>query len=159
MNTGKTHYSELVLRAFVAAGFGPRMAVLDLAPQTTGQIGGKMTSAVKSPVLYLTGPIAAPRLTAATHREAERLAAGNARLIETLFDRFVGSGRRILFINDATLYLQTGSFQKLELLLQGTNPLVAPAYYGRSFPPSPLTRNERKATERLQTLFDYVIHL
>ena len=159
VNTGKTHYTEQVLRVFAAAGFGPRIAVLDLAPQTTGQIGGKMTSANKLPVLYLTGPITAPRLTAATHKEAERLAAENAHLIGKLFERFAGSGRRILFINDVTLYLQAGSFRKLELLLQGISTLVVNAYYGTSFPPSPLTRRERETTERLQALFDSVIYL
>jgi hypothetical protein len=159
VGTGKTRYTGKILAAFIAAGFAPQTAVLDLAPAAVGQIGGKMVLAADSPVLYLTDAIVAPRLTAQTNREAEALARQNARLIEKLFDRFYTSGRPILFINDASLYLQAGSFPKLAQLLEVPDTAVVNAYYGSTFAPSPLTRREKAATERLQTVCGKLIHL
>ena len=159
VDTGKTRYTAQILARFTAAGFAPQTVVLDLAPAAVGQIGGKMGAAVKPPALYLTDAIVAPRLTAKTNREAESFALQNARLIENLFDQVYDSGRRILFINDVTLYLQAGSFRKLAQLLQVPDTAVINAYYGDSFAPSPLTRREKAATERLQALCDIRIHL
>ena len=159
VNTGKTHYTEQILKAFVEAGFAHQTAVLDLAPRTVDRIGGKMESAVQPPVLYLTDAIVAPRLTAPTNRKAEALARKNAHLIEKLFDRFYTSGRPMLFLNDATLYLQAGSFQTLVQLLQTADTAIINAYYGDTFAASPLTRRERMATERLQVRCDNLIHL
>ena len=159
VDCGKTHYTEKVLEAFIAEDLAPQTSVLDLAPQRVGRIGGKMTSADRPPVLYLTEAIVAPRVTAKTDQEAEKLALGNAQRIEKLFARFCDSGRRILFINDASLYLQAGSLQKLALLLQMTDTAVINAYYGDTFAPSPLTRREKAATERLRALCDKHVHL
>ena len=105
VNSGKTRLTAAILDAFAEAGEAGRIALLDLAPDPVATVGGKMAP-VHSKVRYLTCPIVPPRLTGRDEKDIAALAAANARRIEVLMDAYLSAPRDVLFVNDATLYLQ-----------------------------------------------------
>lgn len=109
VNSGKTILTTLILEHFLTAGYGQQIAVLDLSPDPVQGIGGKLSLGSGTPALYLTAHIIAPRLMGKDAAHTLRLANENARKIEALFEEFKRQRRKILFVNDATLYLQSGS--------------------------------------------------
>ena len=96
-----------------------------------------------------TRTIVPPRLRARTEEEADDLAATNARTIENLFQELFAVDRTILVINDVTLYLQAGNYDRLRELIQPIRTVLINAYYGHSFPDYRLSRRERRLTDRL----------
>lgn len=149
VKSGKTARTQKILREFIQAGYTEKIAVIDMAPDPVGGIGGKMTPPAETSLLYLTTSIAAPRLTGVDEAHAHRLAVQNARAIEALFDALERRPREILFINDASLYLQAGELETLLKTLNIASTQIMNAYYGSSFPDSVLTRRERRLTEDL----------
>jgi len=66
-----------------------------------------------------------------------------------LFMKFQQQKREILFVNDATLYLQAGSMECFLDMLDAASTQIINAYYGNIFADSALTRREKQLTERL----------
>lgn len=157
VNTGKTVRTLEILHLFLTAGYAPKIAVLDLAPDTVRRVGGKMKPPPDEPLLYLTASISAPRLTGKDEDHTRQLAEENARTIETLFVKFQRQKREILFVNDATLYLQAGHLKRFVEILDTTSTQIINAYYGNAFTDSELTRREKKLTEDLMKICDQVI--
>jgi len=158
VNTGKTRLTRSILEAFAAAGEAQEIALLDLAPEPAGDVGGKFPASAAG-VLHLTTAIVPPRLTGTDEAEVARLAAANADRIEALFDSYLKQPRPILFVNDATLYLQAGSLERFAGLLAGAATAVVNAYQGRHFADGPLTRRERRLTDALARRCDRVIRI
>ena len=75
VNTGKTAYTRLLL---TQCRGGRTILVLDMAPETTRGIGGKMTVPAAPDIHYLTTQILPPRLTGKTLEDSLRIAAENA---------------------------------------------------------------------------------
>jgi hypothetical protein len=149
VNSGKTRLTESILAAWVGQGRSADAVVLDLAPVTGSSIGGRLRLPVGFQGVCLTADLVPPRLSARTEEEAETLAAANAQAIEKLFEdpRLAASG--ILVINDVTLYLQAGDYDRLRSLIQPVETVLINAYYGHSFPDYRLSRIERRLTDRL----------
>ena len=158
VNSGKTRLTAAILDAFTAAGEAGQITLIDLAPDPVGGVGGKFAPPAAG-VEHLTCAIVPPRLTGADDREIAALAAANADGIEVLMDRYLAHPRPILFVNDATLYLQAGSLERFGALLDSAVTVVVNAYCGVYFPDGPLTRRERRLTDILARRFDRVIHL
>lgn len=158
VNSGKTQYTLNVLETFIRGGITD-IAVLDLAPETTGGIGGKMGRMEHAAILYLTTAIAAPRLSGMNENETTLLARKNARAIEGLFGEYLAHPREVLFINDTTLYLHAGKPETLFHVLDTAATQVLNAYYGTTFADSPLSRRERQLVDLLMTRCDKVIKL
>ncbi|WP_419174736.1 hypothetical protein [Desulfosediminicola sp.] len=159
VNSGKTTKTGLILQRFLEAGYGRQMAVLDLAPATVAGIGGKLALDSGTPVLYLTADIAAPRSMGRDAAHTLQLATENARKIEELFEEFRADRRDILFVNDATLYLQSGKFDLFLKTLEMSATRIINAYYGTTFAESDLTRRERRLSDKLMDASDQVILL
>jgi len=159
VKSGKTARTKKILQEFIQAGYADRIAVIDMAPDMTAGIGGKMTPPADAPVLYLTTPITAPRLTGVDEAHACRLAAENARTIEGLFDSLRRQPKEILFINDASLYLQAGDLVTFQGVLDLASTLIINVYYGDTFPDSALTRREKHRTEALMKTCNTVMRL
>jgi hypothetical protein len=157
LNTGKTTFCGRILQTFIKNGYGSQITAVDLAPDAIGGIGGKLSPELTRDLYYVTAPIAAPRLTGKNETQILQLARRNARIIESLFMRLQAHSKSILFINDATLYLQAGNFKRLAELLDGFTTVLINAYYGDSFPQSSLTRREKLQTEALMTICDQII--
>lgn len=159
VNSGKTSKTLDVVKLFLKSGYADKMAILDLAPDAVRGIGGKMVPPPKEPLLYLTTSIFAPRLTGKDEYHTLQLAENNAKAIEILFNNFQRHQKEILFINDATLYLQAGNLLRFINILGTTSTQIINAYYGDTFPDSELTRREKKLTEDLMILCDQVIKM
>jgi len=156
-NSGKTARTARILQLFIAKGFAEEIAILDLAPDPIHGIGGKMQPPSDQALLYLTARIFAPRLMGENEHHTEKLAETNARTIEQLFLEFQQQKRKILFINDASLYLQAGDPKRFMALLKTASSQIINAYYGQTFADSCLSRRERKRIEHLMKLCDHVI--
>ena len=159
VNSGKTTQTTTILEQFLRAGYGEQIVVLDLSPDPVRGIGGKLALAPDTPVMYLTAQITAPRLMGRDAEHTLELAADNARKIEGLFTAFAIQSRDILFINDATLYLQAGNFTLFLETLAKSPTRIVNAYYGNTFVDSELTQRERKLSDDLIEVSDEVIRM
>jgi hypothetical protein len=159
VKSGKTARTLQILRGFIQAGYADRIAVIDMAPDNIGGIGGKMEPPADAPILYLTATIAAPRLTGVDEAHTRRLALQNARAIEALFEALRQQPREILFVNDASLYLQAGDLNSFLTILDTASTQIINIYCGGTFPDSALTRRERQLTEALVKTCDKTVHL
>ena len=156
VKSGKTARTREILRVFVQAGYADRIAVIDMAPDPVQGIGGKMTPPADAPLLYLTTTIAAPRLTGTDEAHTLRLAVQNARAIEALFDLFQQQPKDILFVNDASLYLQAGDLNTFLMTLKAASTQIINTYFGSTFADSSLTRREKHLTEELMKTCDII---
>lgn len=159
VNTGKTRLTENVLARWVAQDRSQEIVVLDLAPETKETIGGRihLPAGFQGGVLATT--IMPPRLSGRDEDEAATLAEANAAAIETLLKDSRLETCSILVINDVTLYLQAGKYERLWAVIQPVKTILINAYYGHSFPDYQLSRQERRLTDRLIQDCDRVIRL
>ena len=157
VNTGKTGRTLEILRLFLKEGYAKKIAILDMGIEPVQGIGGKMKPPKEEPVLYMTIPITAPRLMGKDENYTLGLAEENAQNIEKLFIKFQQEKREILFVNDATLYLQAGRLERFIEILNTASTQVVNAYYGNAFSNSELTRRERKLTKDFMKVCDNVI--
>lgn len=158
VNSGKTRLTQAIMQSLVKTGHGPEITLLDLAPETTQGIGGKMILPGED-LLCLTCPIRPPRLTGKDEHQIQRLAEQNAKAIDILIDQTLAARRTILIINDASLYLQAGSPDRFISMIKTFPTVIINAYYGHSFKPAPFTHTERKNIESLTPICNHLIRL
>lgn len=168
VNTGKTTLTRKILEALCHEGLGNRILVLDLAPRVPKElasraglegVGGELHVPDGSQALYMRPPLVAPRLSAGTPDEAMALADKNRLAVERFMELADTSNRDILFINDASLYLQAGSARRLVDFMGGFSTVVANGYMGERLGGGPLSSRERSQMEALSGSFDRVIRL
>ncbi|MBW1841642.1 MAG: hypothetical protein JRI75_07585 [Deltaproteobacteria bacterium] len=159
VNTGKTARSAGILKLFINKGYAKKIAILDLGTDPVQGIGGKIQPPPGAPLLYLTGIISPPRLMGKNMNHTWHLANENAKTIEKMFVKLRQEKREILFVNDATLYLQAGRLNRFVEILNTASTQVINAYYGNAFIDSELTRREKKLTEGLMRVCDRVIKI
>jgi len=137
------------------------IAVLDIAPERTQGVGGKMplVPAERERILYLSPQISPPRLWGKDEEEIQALAQENLRRIEGEFKKLQGRSLRTVVINDVSLYLQAGRAEDLILSLEKIPTLVMNGYYGRYFGTSAFSRREREQMEILISHCDQVFYL
>ena len=157
IRSGKTERTFKILRMFLKAGYAKKIAILDLAPGSHGGIGMKMTPPENTDLIYLTSSIRAPRLSGKDENHAMKLAEDNAKTIEKLFIELQHERRDVLFINDVTLYFHAGHFKQILKILDTASTQIINAYYGKTFPDSELTRQEKRLTQALMKTCDRVI--
>lgn len=166
VNTGKTTLTQKILDAFFQVGEG-RTAVVDLAPDIgpsdlkgrTAGIGGTLKATWHGRVRYYHCPIHAPRLQGKDELEALRLAEENARLIESLFEQALGEEVDALFVNDCSLYLQSGEPEKLIRWIDSAETAIVNGYDGKSLGPGILSTRERAGMADLINHCDRLIRL
>ncbi|MBL0714540.1 MAG: hypothetical protein JJV98_12655 [Desulfosarcina sp.] len=159
VNSGKTRETLTILSDWLTAGPTLLMTILDLAPEPVRGIGGRLSPPQGFAGRYLFADIIPPRLTGRNAAEITRLAAANARAIESLFVDVLKAPPPILVINDVTLYLQAGDYTRLSAVIQSAPTVLINAYYGESFTDHPISRRERRLTERLMQVCDQVIRM
>ncbi len=161
VNTGKTTLTKKLLDVLCTGGLAGRIAVIDMAPDIPADVaaarglkgvGGKLAP-VQEGVSYLIAHIRAPRLTSKTEEEALIVAEENRAKVEALFEAYRAGGRDILFMNDASIYLQAGKADDLLRLMAPASTVVANAYYGRALGAGSLSAHEAEETGRLMAAF------
>jgi len=158
VNTGKTVLLSEILRFFIEEG-EKELSVIDMAPESTKGIGGKMSLEQFPSVRHYTTEIVAPRLTGKTTDEVRMLAELNAKRLEEIFSEYLKTPGRTLFINDVSIYLQAGSLKEFLAWLDSTPTVIMNGYYGSSLGGGKLGEQERGSMKTLQEHCDRVIEL
>lgn len=162
VNSGKTTLTRQILDGFCRQGLGGRIAILDFAPDIPEEVlrrrglagvGGRLEPPAGCGAAVLHATIVAPRLTSSSEEEAMEKAGRNRKAIEGLFLRYESLNRDILFINDASLYLQAGDLDRITGLLEKTGTAVVNGYFGEKLGPGALSRREREAMKGLAAWF------
>lgn len=162
INTGKTTLTRKVLEAFCQRGYGEKIAIVDMAPEIKinsakggglAGVGGKLTPPAGHGVLYLGGHFEPPRLSSKTEEEALRKAQINQLKIEQLLNRLDYLQKDILFINDASMYLQAGSADDLITRLDPVVTAVVNGYWGERLGGGRLSERERIEMAKLKSFF------
>ncbi len=158
VNSGKTQMTlELLDR--VIHEKKDKVAVLDLAPEKTRGIGGKMEVPSHPRISYHTTRIIPPRLTGKNVDEVEVYALQNANAIEELFSAYLKNPRKILVINDVSLYLQKGNLGRLLDVLRMSHTAIINGYYGKALGDSAFSTREKRQMDRLAEACDRVVRL
>ncbi len=167
INTGKTTVSRTLMESLCRRGLSARIIVVDMAPEIPEKtaiergilgIGGKLTAPCVA-VAYLSAPIRPPRLTAKSEEEAFLIATENTHRIDRLLQEFQASGRDILFINDVSMYLQTGSAHDLLSRIEPAGTVVANGYCGHKLGGGALSSREAGEMKKLISAFTYRLRL
>jgi hypothetical protein len=147
-----------MLNLFLKEGY--KVSFLDVAPEMIKGIGGKFKPTPQPPsFIYLTTEIFAPRLTAKSPEERDRLAQANAISIERMFEEYRRQPSDVLFINDVSIYLQAGDLESLWDVISLSKTAVMNGYYGKTLGEDPLSQRERREMDRLIERCDRVIWL
>jgi hypothetical protein len=163
INTGKTTLTKKVLDSMCAMGFGERIAILDMAPQIPKEpeskagltgVGGKLTPPEGCGVLYMGGRFDPPRLSSKTPEEALEKARQNMLAIDGLLRQLDYESRDILFINDASMYLQAGRVEDLVNRLEAAATAVVNGYWGERLGGGTISKRERLEMARLKLYFE-----
>jgi hypothetical protein len=158
VNSGKTQMT-LELLTLIIDHEKDEVAVLDLAPEKTSGIGGKMEVPSHPRIFYHTTKITPPRLTGKNVHEVEAYAHQNADAITELFSAYLKNPRKVLVINDVSLYLQKGDLGRLLEVLNASRTAIINGYYGKAFGDSPFSTREKDRMDQLANHCDRVIHL
>ncbi len=160
VHSGKTIYTLAVLREL--RGKDPSShAILDLAPEETRGVGGKipLSAGEKEEILYFSPLILPPRMLGKSEAEVRRLAEENRQRIDPILALIKKREPAFLLINDITLYLQDGKADHLLGCIEAIPTVIMNGYYGRYFGESPFSQRERSEMEALMSRCDRVIFL
>ena len=158
VNSGKTRMT-LELLTLIVDQRRDEVAVLDLAPEKTRGIGGKMEVPSHALISYHTTTIIPPRLTGRDNDEVEAYGLRNAKAIEELFSTYLKNPKKTLAINDVSLYLQKGNPDRLLEVLDSSHTAIINGYYGKALGNSSFSKREKRQMDRLVKVCDQVIRL
>ena len=166
VGTGKTSLTQRLLREALEEG-ATGITVIDMAPGkivvNDAPIGGYLLDKPDSRVRYLAPKdVKAPRLTAKNPEELIELAEKNRIEIESLLDTFSRNPGNILFVNDASIYLQRGNLNTLWAALLKAKTLVINSYLGerlKSDQGTGISAREKDLVLELVSKMDVVIKL
>lgn len=169
VRTGKTKLTAELLEEAVNLGFSRMITVIDIAPETEvvegRRIGGRLseiTTAHKE-VRYLAPPrVETPRLKATSAEELLSLVQLNAERIRPLLEEYMTTPTPILFINDISIYLQSGQIDPVLRAAGQAETLVANGYYGEYFSQNHgtgVSKRERDLMDLLASQMDIIIKL
>ena len=169
MRTGKTKLTAELLEEAVKLGFSTMITVIDMAPETEiveGRgIGGRLSELTRAyrEVRYLAPPrVETPRLKATSVEELLSLVQLNAERIRPLLEEYLAVPSSILFINDISIYLQSGQVDTVLLAEGKAETFIANGYYGEFFSQDHRTgvsKRERDLMDLLASHMDIVIRL
>jgi len=169
VRTGKTKLTVELLEEAVEHEISGEITVIDMAPETKtvegGSIGGRLsefTEAHKG-IRYLTpSKVETPRLKATSAEELLSMSRLNVEIIEPLLDEYTASPSPILFINDISIYLQSGSVDTILGVVGQAETFIANGYYGEYFHMdlgTGVSKRERELMDVLVSQMEIVIRL
>lgn len=167
VNSGKTTLTQKILDGFSRENLGGSILVLDLAPEIPGDlaarkglsgVGGCLKAPQRENIKYLRPSLVPPRLMGKSEEQVLELAKANLAAIEKTM-ALAETWGETLFLNDASMYLQAGSAQKLFSWLERFQTVVANGYMGKRLGGGELSMRERFQMEALALLFDRVVPL
>ncbi|MEM3381624.1 MAG: hypothetical protein QXI59_00840 [Candidatus Bathyarchaeia archaeon] len=169
ISTGKTSLTARFLKEALQTENPKDITVIDMAPERTihrgKPIGGKIVDTVKLPstvkVLQPSG-IYPPRRSAKSKEELLKLVEENRRAIEEILDIYLDRPTPILFINDLSIYLQSGRWMKILEAMNRSDTFIANAYYGEALKEdlgTGISEVEKRLVKKLSDRVDFIIKI
>jgi hypothetical protein len=149
LNSGKTHLTQMLLDE--AQALGNSVAVIDMAPHESTGVGGNLTCTCD----YYTTEIVTPRLSGKTEEEVVTLAELNRERIDLLLNTY--HPRKVLFINDVSIYLQRGNVEKIVSVMSLSQTCIINGYFGTTLGEDPFSVEEKKKMIDLHKHCDRII--
>ncbi|MBS7652174.1 MAG: hypothetical protein QW638_05740 [Candidatus Bathyarchaeia archaeon] len=169
VGVGKTRMTINLLCDALSKGYSRDITIVDMAPGSMvyqgRKIGGCISDMIKLPggVRYLKpNRIMAPRITASSPGELLLMVENNRKSIEPLLREFLDDPTPILFINDVSIYFQSGCYKKVFEVLEASKTFIGNGYYGGSLIfdyGTGVSKIERHLMDLLISKVDIVINL
>jgi hypothetical protein len=164
VGVGKTKLTIALLEEAIALGLSAKITIIDMAP-TGRKIGGKLVefSEKLRAIRYLTPQLVeTPRLSAKSTRELLHLVNLNEKRIRPLLKEFVETPTSILFVNDISIYLQSGSDEPILSVMRSSETFIANGYFGSTLHSdfeTDISTTERRLMKKLADTVDFAINL
>ena len=169
VGAGKTRLTVRLLTEAVNLGYAREITLIDMAPATViregRKVGGKIrefTDAAKK-IRYLTPQIVeTPRLSAHSSDELLQLVKINKERIDPLLKEYLENPTKIAFINDMSMYFQSGAFDLILSVARKADTFVANGYYGEFFAfdfETGVSKIERDLMDKLAQHMDIVLRI
>jgi len=169
VGSGKTKMVVELLNEAVRLGYAPQITVIDMAPATIivkgKKVGGRISefTSATGKVRYLAPDrVETPRLSAETPEQLLRLVKLNKSRIDEAIEAYMKKPTSILFVNDISIYLQSGSAESVLAVARRAETFIANGYYGEYLSPDQETgvsEVERRLMNLLAENMDEVIRL
>ena len=140
VRTGKTKLTVELLEEAVGLGYTRDITVVDMAPETEvmegRSIGGRLSELTEASkkVRYLApDKVETPRLKAISADHLLSMVKMNADRIKSLLEAYLATPSPALFVNDVSIYLQSGTLEIVLEAARQAETFVANGYYGEFF--------------------------
>lgn len=169
VGSGKTKLTLELLNEAIQMGFADKITLIDMAPATMEimgrKIGGKMgefSNLVKRVRYLAPSRVETPRLSAGSAQELLQLVQLNKERIDPVLNEYVRNPTSILFINDVSIYFQSGTAEPILSIIKIADTFIANGYYGRYLTfdyGTGVSETERKLMDLLSEKMDAVIRI
>jgi hypothetical protein len=168
VGSGKTTLTARLLEEAIMNFRVAKITVIDMAPRSVQfkgiSIGGLISDSLKKySHLRLFTPnlkLHAPRIEGRTADDVLQMARTNAAIIDELLQRYMSDPTPILFVNDASIYLQAGNMNALLKAVLLAQTFVGNSYSGLTLEDdnqSGLSQRERIGLTALKKIMDKVL--
>jgi GTPase SAR1 family protein len=165
VGSGKTLLVSRLLKELMSLFDAREVTVIDMAPEAKGEVGGRILDYVDSidRARYLSPEkVYTPRISGNSCEQVLKYAELNREAIEPLLNEFSRNPTRILILNDVTLYLHTGTLERILACMNRAETVVTTAYRGSKLGEnhgSGISVRERRLVEALATHSDQMVDL
>ena len=169
VGTGKTRLTLKLVEEAIEIGLGSKITVVDMAPASAVarglKVGGRLIELSQSlrNVRYLAPKmVKTPRLSAKSADELRSLVRLNSERIRPLLEKYVREPTPILFVNDISIYLQSGDIETVQSAMRASETFIANGYCGTALEPdfgTGVSETERRLMEEMAENSDVVVRL
>ena len=169
VGAGKTKLTLELISQAIKAGYAKDTTIIDMAPETKmvngGKIGGRLIEMMEMPkqLRYLTPKkVETPRLSAQDADHLLHLIKLNHDAILPLLRDYVTKPSKVLFINDISIFFQSGSSEAVLSTVDASETFIANGYYGKYFAfnhGTGVSKTERDLMDLLASKMDKVISI
>ncbi len=169
VGTGKSSLTLKLIRQAIELSKVKEITIIDMAPSAAtlkgGRIGGRLdeiSDIVKKAKYLAPTEITPPRLSARSSEELVQLIWQNKQLIDSAIRAYEEEPTPILFINDISIYLQSGDISSILELIKLPRTFIANGYYGTSLDhdlDTGISKLERSMMDRLCKSMDLIINM
>jgi GTPase SAR1 family protein len=167
VGAGKTKLTLELISQAIESEHAKDTTIIDMAPATKmfkeRKIGGRLIEMMEMPaqLRYLTPEkVETPRLSAEDAGHLLHLIKHNHDAILPLLQDFVQNPSTVLFINDISIFFQSGSSKAVLSTVEASETFIANGYYGKYFAfdhDTGVSKTERDLMDLLASKMDKVI--
>jgi hypothetical protein len=169
VGAGKTRLTHILLKEALTSESPDSITVIDIAPGQRLCKGVMAGGVIADHEIILSGvrllkprKVNAPRCSARNRDELMQQVEENRVLIEETLDLYLHRATPILFINDLSLYFQSGRLEKAREVMELAETFVGNAYHGEILEEdlgTGISATERRVLEAFAARVDVLVHL